>query len=115
MFEAIKTMEVSGAHMLELGYESKCRRVHGHNWKITVKCRSEELDENGMVCDFTAIEKAVKDALDHKNITNLVVIDGQRRNPTAENIALFVGKLIGDKCVGVRVRESDGNAAIWRL
>ena len=39
-------MEISACHKLSLTYESKCTAMHGHNWRITVWCRSRELDED---------------------------------------------------------------------
>ena len=62
MYTVTKRMEVSGAHALRLPYESKCTRLHGHNWIIEVTCRREELDENGMVVDFHHIKDVVKKA-----------------------------------------------------
>ena len=67
-----------------------------------------------MVCDFTRIKKSVTEALDHQDITDRIVLNGVRVNPTAENIALFVATLIGDCCIEVSVQESEGNVAIWK-
>lgn len=47
MYTVIKRMEVSAAHSLKLSYRSKCENLHGHNWIITVYCRSKELRRNG--------------------------------------------------------------------
>ena len=44
MYTVIKRMEVSAAHSLKLSYRSKCENLHGHNWIITVYCRSKELN-----------------------------------------------------------------------
>ena len=60
MYTVIKRMEISASHSLKLSYPSKCEKLHGHNWIITVYCRSKELDENGMVVDFTHIKQAVE-------------------------------------------------------
>ena len=51
MYTVVKRMEVSAAHSLRLSYPSKCENLHGHNWIITVWCRSRELNEDGMVVD----------------------------------------------------------------
>ena len=50
-------MEISACHNLKLSYESKCSRLHGHNWEVTVYCAATELNADGMVIDF----KHVKD------------------------------------------------------
>ena len=82
MYYIKKTIEISAAHRLELDYESKCTRLHGHNWIITIYCRSKELDANGMVIDFTEVKRKVKRVLDHQVLNDVLPF-----NPTAENIA----------------------------
>ena len=52
MFTVIKRMEISASHKLVLPYRSKCASLHGHNWIITVYCRSARLNSEGMVVDF---------------------------------------------------------------
>ncbi len=110
MYRVCKTLEVSGAHRLELDYESKCNNLHGHNWIIRVYAQSQQLDKNGMVVDFTHIKKKVCDTLDHKFINNVVNF-----NPTAENIARYVAELVGPKCYKVEVQESEGNIAEYEV
>ena len=53
MFYLVKKIEISAAHRLSLNYESKCSNTHGHNWDITVHLKSQTLDENGMIMDFS--------------------------------------------------------------
>jgi len=105
MYEVRKTIEIAGAHCLELNYPSKCTNLHGHNWKITVVCRSKELNESGMVVDFTEIGRVVKE-LDHKNLNDYVP------QPTAENIARWICEQI-TSCKRVEIYESEGNLAIY--
>lgn len=108
MYTVEKRMEISGAHHLQLEYESKCKSLHGHNWIITVRCQSETLDENGMVIDFTHIKRKIVEKLDHKNLNDVFDF-----NPTAENIARWICQQIGEKCRSVTVQESEGNTAIY--
>ena len=68
MYTVIKRMEVSAAHSLKLSYRSKCENLHGHNWIITVYCRSSRLNSEGMVVDFTRIKEVVTEKLDHQNL-----------------------------------------------
>ena len=107
MYTVIKRMEVSAAHQLSLSYSSKCEFLHGHNWIITVYCRSAELNENGMVIDFAHIKKTVKEKLDHKNLNDVLPF-----NPTAENIARWICEQI-PTCFKVEVKESENNTAIY--
>ena len=105
MFRVIKEMEIAGAHRLELPYQSKCSNLHGHNWRIKIVCEAEDVNENGMVQDFTLIKREVSDLLDHRCLNDVVDF-----NPTAENIARWIcGRIPG--CVKVSVQESDGNTA----
>lgn len=107
MYYVIKKIEISGAHRLNLDYDSKCSNLHGHNWIVTVYCKSEELNKNGMVVDFTTIKKLIHDKLDHKLLNDVIDF-----NPTAENIAKWVTQQI-QECYKCSVQESDGNIAIY--
>ena len=100
-------MEISAAHRLTLDYESKCTQLHGHNWLITVYCKSAELNANGMVVDFTIIKQMIKDRLDHQVLNDVLPC-----NPTAENIARWICDQI-PHCYKVEVQESRGNMAIY--
>ena len=71
MYYVSKRMEIAGAHNLKLNYESKCSNIHGHNWIVTVYLKSEELDQNGMVMDFTQIKKRIHNKLDHQYINKV--------------------------------------------
>ncbi len=109
MYYVEKRLEVAGAHSLKLNYESKCENLHGHNWVITVFCRSENLDKNGMVVDFTFIKKYISDYFDHKNLNEIFSF-----NPTAENIAKWIVDSIAT-CYKAEVIESENNKATYEL
>ena len=107
MYRVKKRLEISASHKLKLSYESKCENLHGHNWIIDVYLASKELNDDGMVMDFTLIKKSISDKLDHKNLNDVLLF-----NPTAENIA----KWICDQfkcCYRVDVQESENNIAIY--
>ncbi|MBD5214616.1 MAG: 6-carboxytetrahydropterin synthase [Bacteroidales bacterium] len=109
MYYVTKRIEISGSHHLELPYESKCTRSHGHNWIITVHCRAAELNEQGMVTDFTHIKESLISRLDHQDFNTILPF-----NPTAENIARWVLEQIPN-CFRVDVQESEGNTASYEI
>ena len=109
MFKISKRLEVSASHRLDLSYESKCENIHGHNWYILVHCQSEELDENGMVVDFSIIKELIHQKLDHKNLNEVLNF-----NPTAENIAKWIVDTVPN-CYKAEVQESEGNIASYEI
>jgi len=107
MYYVKKRIEISAAHRLSLPYESKCTQIHGHNWIIIVECKSEILDPNGMVTDFSIIKNLVKEKLDHKLLNDVIPF-----NPTAENIAKWIVDNVPN-CFRCEVQESEGNSAAY--
>lgn len=93
------------------GHEGKCRHLHGHNYRITFTCESDDLDDIGRVIDFSEMKAKLcmwlEDEWDHKmliwehdplaevlpNIDPTVVI--VPFNPTAENIAQHLVEVVG--------------------
>ncbi len=107
MYYIQKTIEISAAHNLMLSYESKCENLHGHNFVITVYCKSETLNQDGMVTDFTHIKRIVKETFDHKYINEVL-----NENPSSENIARYICDHV-ENAYKVSVQESPGNVAIY--
>ena len=109
MYYVTKKIEISGAHCLELDYPSKCTNLHGHNWNITIYCKSKELDKNGMVVDFSKIKSKIVDKLYHQIVNDVIGM-----NPTAENIARWCQQQVPN-CYRVDVQESSGNLATYEI
>lgn len=107
MYYVKKRIEVSFAHKLSLSYESKCCQLHGHNAIVTVYCRSEKLNNEGMVVDFKQLKNVVSEMLDHRYVNDLVGF-----NPTAENLARYICDSI-ENCYKVSFQETDGNVACY--
>lgn len=108
MYKVKKRLEISAAHKLSLDYESKCTNLHGHNWIVDVYLKSETLDNNGMVMDFTHIKRKILDKFDHKIINDVVDF-----NPTAENLAEYICRELAPYCYRVDVQESTDNIATY--
>lgn len=107
MYYITKRMEIAGCHRLELSYESRCRRMHGHNWIVTIHCCSPTLNADGMVIDFKHVKDQIHGYLDHGNFNELLPF-----NPTAENIARWIVDRI-PQCYKASVQESEGNIATY--
>jgi 6-pyruvoyltetrahydropterin/6-carboxytetrahydropterin synthase len=88
----------SSAHQLR-GYKGKCENLHGHNYKIEVFVRGEEVNNIGLLVDFgdvkTATDEVVK-YLDHRNINELPPFDIEI-NTSAENIARFILEYVASR------------------
>lgn len=107
MYYVSKRMEISACHRLDLSYNSKCTRLHGHNWIVTIYCKAEQLNLDGMVVDFTCLKEKIHGYLDHGNLNELLPF-----NPTAENIAKWIVDQF-DCCYKAMVQESEGNVAVY--
>ena len=107
MYYVCKRLEISAAHSLMLSYQSKCEDLHGHNWIVKIYCKSETLNQDGMVTDFTLIKKNIEKALDHKFLNDVLPM-----NPTAENIARWICDNTPN-AYKVEVWESEMNMAAY--
>jgi 6-pyruvoyltetrahydropterin/6-carboxytetrahydropterin synthase len=79
----------SAAHAIR-GHRGPCCRTHGHNYRVVVRLIGEELDDLGMLIDYTDVKRAlagVLASLDHSDLNALPVfaID----NPTSEALARY--------------------------
>ena len=105
MYKVTKIINFCYGHRL-LNYAGKCRTLHGHNGELEIDIEADELDELGMVMDFSEVKRLVKEwidaNIDHRMILNkddvmvsllreqgepIFVID---KNPTAEAIAELI-------------------------
>ena len=101
-----KKLEISAALQFTLSYESKCSRLHGHNWQIELFFVARKLNQDGMVIDFSHVKKAVLGKLDHANLNEVLDF-----NPTAENIGRWLVDMFPE-CYKATVQESFGNTAV---
>lgn len=104
MYELITIQEFSAAHRLR-GYEGKCERLHGHNWKVEVRVCAHVLDERGLAKDFAelkAMTARVLDDLDHSDLTTLAAFADT--NPSAENLSRHIYERIKRELAGSSVQ-----------
>lgn len=67
MYKITKEFKVSMGHRLSQ-HQGLCKNIHGHNYRIEVGIKSETLNKNGMVMDFTDLKNIVRgyiSILDH--------------------------------------------------
>jgi 6-pyruvoyltetrahydropterin/6-carboxytetrahydropterin synthase len=89
MFEVSVEDTFAAGHALR-GYRGKCENLHGHNYKVSVTLRGENLDSLGLLYDFKdlkAVANEVIDRLDHQYLNDLEPF--RQINPSAENMAKY--------------------------
>jgi len=119
MFEVCVEHTFAAGHALR-NYHGKCENVHGHNYRVQVCVAGGELDETGLLYDFSDLKKrlrATSEYLDHQFINDLKPFD--QVNPSAENLAKFFfdeiqKDLPGARIAYVRVWETDTAYAVYR-
>ena len=88
--ELRKTFQFEAAHLLPRLPEShKCRRLHGHSFKVDIVVEGPCDPELGWVMDYADITKVVKPIwarLDHNYLNDIPGLT----NPTSENIARWI-------------------------
>jgi 6-pyruvoyltetrahydropterin/6-carboxytetrahydropterin synthase len=100
MFELSIKTHFSAAHRL-VGYAGPCANPHGHNWDVEVFVRGTQLNELGMLIDFTDIKEAVRMAMkevDHCDLNQLPAF--MRENPTSENLARYLHERLSETLNG---------------
>lgn len=112
MITATRYHDISTGHRV-FGHESKCKHLHGHNYRIHFTCRGD-LDAVGRVIDFGVIKEKlcmwVENNWDHKTLLwyadPLAAVLAEKDpagtvtvtfNPTAENMAKYLVMVVGPK------------------
>ncbi len=97
----------------------KCNNpsYHGHNYDLIVKIIGEPDPETGYVIDLKMLSDLIRENVlvkfDHKNL-NLDTQEFKDLNPTAENIAIVIYKILRDKIetkfdLQIRLYETERN------
>ncbi|TBV83372.1 MAG: 6-carboxytetrahydropterin synthase QueD [Desulfobulbaceae bacterium] len=111
MFEIFTTTHFSSGHHLR-DYPGNCEKPHGHNWKIKVSIRADELNQLGMGLDFRELKAALKviiDDLDHCDLNELPAF--KQVNPSSENIARHIFQELKKSLVTERYRPHQ--VTVW--
>ena len=85
-----KTFQFEAAHLLpHLPNSHKCRRLHGHSFKVEIVVEGPKDPKLGWVMDYADISKAFKPIwakLDHFYLNEVPGLE----NPTSENIEVWI-------------------------
>ena len=88
--ELRKSFQFEAAHLLpHLPATHKCRRLHGHSFKVEVAVAGECDPKLGWLIDYAEISEAFKplfEQLDHFYLNEVAGLE----NPTSENIAVWI-------------------------
>lgn len=130
--KAVRYHDFCAGHRV-VGHESKCRHLHGHNYRIHFYCEADNLDDVGRVIDFSEIKSTlcrwVEENFDHRFlawekddlvrklhglINNGTINDEQEMfnqsivwlpfNPTAENLADYILTKVAPKILPKYIR-----------
>ena len=99
--ELRKTFQFEAAHLLpRLPKAHKCRRLHGHSFKVEVSVEGEVDHASGWVYDHAEISAAMKPLiaqLDHSYLNEIAGLE----NPTIENMAAWFWAKLAPQCPGL--------------
>ena len=80
------------AHVIP-GHPGKCRNLHGHTYRVEAQFSGTELDELGMLQDFSELKQALREILpDHTYLND--VLDGPT---TAEGISAWIYRKLKER------------------
>ena len=82
------------AHRLPKAPEGhRCRRLHGHSFRVEIVCEGEIDPKSGWLLDFAEIKRAFSPLYEQLYHHYLNEIDGLE-NPTAENLSRWIWKRV---------------------
>jgi 6-pyruvoyltetrahydropterin/6-carboxytetrahydropterin synthase len=88
--EIFKEFSIEAAHWLpNVPDGHKCRRLHGHSFRIAVHVAGKVDEHLGWVMDFSELKsafQAIEDQLDHRCLNDVEGLE----NPTSENLARWI-------------------------
>lgn len=105
----IKSFSFEAAHWLPSFPEGhKCRRLHGHSFRVDIEVAGEVDPEKGYLIDYGDIKEAVRpirEQLDHYLLNEIKGLE----NPTAEMIAKWIYERLNptlSMLVAVQIHET---------
>ena len=115
--ELYKVFTIEAAHRLPaLPDGHKCKRLHGHSFRIEVHINGEVESRLGWVMDFADISQQIKpvfEQLDHNYLNDIPGLE----NPTSENLAIWIWKKLKPgmpQLSSVAIAETCNSGCIYR-
>lgn len=112
-----KEFQIEAAHLLPMVPDGhKCRRLHGHSFRITVNIEGDIDPALGWVMDFADIATAFQPVfreLDHHYLNEIEGLD----NPTSENLARWIWQKLKPELPqlsSIEIRETCTSGCIYR-
>ncbi|MHB8159231.1 MAG: 6-carboxytetrahydropterin synthase QueD [Thermoleophilia bacterium] len=88
--QIFRAFQIEAAHYLpNVPHDHKCKRMHGHSFRIEIHVSGEVHEQSGWLIDFAEIGQAFKpifDQLDHFCLNDIEGLE----NPTSENLAYWL-------------------------
>ena len=104
MYELTVTASLAAAHHLR-GYQGKCEKVHGHNYRVEATVAASSLDKTGLAMDFHDLKrhlKAVVERFDHTDLNEAA--EFQAINPSCEILSRVLYQDLARALQGTEVR-----------
>jgi 6-pyruvoyltetrahydropterin/6-carboxytetrahydropterin synthase len=113
VYELMVETHFSSAHQLR-GYDGKCERMHGHNWKVQVHVVAERLNELDLAIDFHDLKRMTAEtvsSLDHSFLNELFPFT--EKNPSSENIAKWIFDTLKKRLSGESGSVNLSAVTVW--
>lgn len=114
--QLFKEFRIEAAHLLpNLPENHKCRRLHGHSFRILVKIEGDVEPVQGWVMDFADISRAFQpifNELDHHYLNEIAGLE----NPTSENLARWIWRKLKPglpSLFSVQIKETCTSGCIY--
>lgn len=115
--EVFREFSFDAAHALPGAPEGhKCRRMHGHTYRVVVTVNGPVAPGTGWVLDFADLKAVVGPVIDRLDHNVLNEIEGLEQ-PTAENIAVWLWRQIKPRLPGlvsIRLWENQYSGCEYR-
>lgn len=115
--ELTHTFTFEAAHHLpNVPPDHKCRRLHGHSFKATIRVQGPLDEDAGWLIDYGEIKRRVepvRQSLDHHHLNEIPGLE----NPTSERLAIWIWRRLEaalPDVTAVTIHETCTNSCTYR-